>query len=220
MIFTNNKTTRVCCKCKVEKPLTLDNFDTRAWRNKKAKEGDKEFARLCKPCRLIETKTRYHNKYKNDLKYIEGSQQRSRKHYIKEGKEKATKRKMLERYARKVANPEAYFSKEREKSKKWRKLNPEKVRMYNSMMKHTRRALGKLTREVFETITEETNNVCVFCGKPATTIEHILCIKRGGTNDINNLTTACASCNSSKNDRYLLNFIWEKVKLEGKNNAL
>ena len=40
---------------------------------------------------------------------------------------------------------------------------------------------------------------CIVCGKPSDTIDHIVPISCGGTNDIENLQPMCRSCNSKKN---------------------
>jgi 5-methylcytosine-specific restriction endonuclease McrA len=41
---------------------------------------------------------------------------------------------------------------------------------------------------------------CVYCGKPATTVDHVKPHSRGGTDDEANLVAACATCNGSKGD--------------------
>lgn len=47
-------------------------------------------------------------------------------------------------------------------------------------------------------------DLCSYCPSPAVTIDHIVPLSRGGTNDWWNLTGACKSCNSSKGTRHLL----------------
>ena len=47
-----------------------------------------------------------------------------------------------------------------------------------------------------------TNPVCAICGqRPATTIDHILPVSRGGTDDPANLQPACWPCNQRKGTR-------------------
>lgn len=41
---------------------------------------------------------------------------------------------------------------------------------------------------------------CAYCGKTATTIDHIIPISKGGQTEPANLLPACVSCNSSKKD--------------------
>lgn len=45
---------------------------------------------------------------------------------------------------------------------------------------------------------------CAYCGEPAGSIDHIDPSSRGGTNEHDNLTGACTSCNSSKHSTPLL----------------
>lgn len=42
---------------------------------------------------------------------------------------------------------------------------------------------------------------CVYCGEPATQVDHIVPVSKGGTDDVSNLVPACRSCNSSKGNR-------------------
>lgn len=53
-------------------------------------------------------------------------------------------------------------------------------------------------------ILKSTKGVCAHCGKPLKTsnmtIEHIIPIMRGGTNDIRNLTALCKECNTQKDN--------------------
>ena len=50
-------------------------------------------------------------------------------------------------------------------------------------------------------------DICSYCGKSAGTVDHIVPVADGGTNDWDNLTSACSSCNSRKHDRSLLTFL-------------
>lgn len=45
--------------------------------------------------------------------------------------------------------------------------------------------------------------VCALCGQPAVnaTVDHIVPLSRGGSDDLDNLQTACSSCNSRKGAR-------------------
>lgn len=50
---------------------------------------------------------------------------------------------------------------------------------------------------------------CVYCGsEDDLTCDHVIPLVRGGTNDNENLATACRSCNSSKGDKLLCE--WER----------
>jgi 5-methylcytosine-specific restriction endonuclease McrA len=47
--------------------------------------------------------------------------------------------------------------------------------------------------------------VCSYCARAIegydATVDHILAVNNGGTDDLGNLTSACRSCNGSKSDR-------------------
>lgn len=45
------------------------------------------------------------------------------------------------------------------------------------------------------------DNRCAYCGGPATAVDHIVPLSRGGSNFIFNLMPACLPCNSSKRSR-------------------
>lgn len=41
---------------------------------------------------------------------------------------------------------------------------------------------------------------CVYCGRAANTVDHVVARRRGGTHDMSNLAPACHSCNSEKGE--------------------
>lgn len=45
------------------------------------------------------------------------------------------------------------------------------------------------------------NNRCYYCGKKATTIDHIMPVSRGGNSEIDNLVASCLACNQRAGDR-------------------
>ena len=42
---------------------------------------------------------------------------------------------------------------------------------------------------------------CHYCGKPARTVDHVLPVAAGGTDDPSNLVAACRRCNARKGSR-------------------
>lgn len=56
-------------------------------------------------------------------------------------------------------------------------------------------------------------NDCYYCKSKADQIDHVIPLVSGGTDDITNLVPACRSCNSSKQDMPLAE--WLKVRKEG-----
>ena len=51
---------------------------------------------------------------------------------------------------------------------------------------------------------------CYYCDKPATTVDHVVPLARGGTNFEGNLVPACRSCNGSKHALFLI--MWRMKK--------
>jgi hypothetical protein len=45
--------------------------------------------------------------------------------------------------------------------------------------------------------------VCHYCGQPAGTVDHIVALCHGGTDDVGNLIPACKHCNCSKGNQRL-----------------
>lgn len=48
---------------------------------------------------------------------------------------------------------------------------------------------------------------CVYCGNIADTWDHVKPVSKGGNSDVRNVLPACSSCNSSKNNRHVLEWI-------------
>lgn len=91
-----------------------------------------------------------------------------------------------------------------ESSRRWKKNNPEKCRVRNREYKRKRR-LGK-DEEAYEYSKILRGDPCSYCGAKSESIDHIVPVALGGRNTADNLTSACKSCNSSKNDTALL--VW------------
>lgn len=91
----------------------------------------------------------------------------------------------------------------------WRKeyqKRPER-KLYRRLWEHNRRAqLGsKMSANVFYYVISRDESKCQYCRKPLAeeeiTLDHIIPVSRGGTNDSDNLCVACRSCNGKKKDR-------------------
>jgi len=97
------------------------------------------------------------------------------------------------------ANPE----KAREKDRRWAQANSEKVREY---CRH-RRALKRnaTIKPVDEQAVYELNgHVCIYCGTTENLeLDHVAPLTKGGAHCEENLVVACRSCNSSKHDKPL-----------------
>lgn len=114
---------------------------------------------------------------------------------------------------RRLLNIEKTRYKEREKAKSQRIKYPIRFKFYDTIKKHNRRLNTKdLTLDIIKEIYIKYNNVCIYCGKYGNSIDHVLPLSRGGTNNKDNLVISCISCNSKKGSNYLLNFIWNLEK--------
>jgi len=98
----------------------------------------------------------------------------------------------------------------RESKNKWKKRNPEKVRQ-DTRDRRLFRRVGR-DKEALEYAKVLRNDPCSYCGKPGpSTVDHIIPVSKGGTNDISNLTAACADCNSLKHNKDVLTFMLQRV---------
>lgn len=93
-------------------------------------------------------------------------------------------------------NPE----KARVRSREWTKKNPE----YNRLRAHRRRTLknsssGTYTVQQWKELCAKYDNRCLRCGKKKPlTVDHVVPLSQGGSNDISNLQPLCKPCNSAK----------------------
>lgn len=121
----------------------------------------------------------------------------------------------MKTYVRKTPkkyNPEKeheYYLKNKERkainSKNWIKNNPERHKLLLKSRRHSLRAAGKFPKNEWIKKLVELHYKCQICFKSEPevkiTIDHIIPLKRGGTNDIDNLQPLCLSCNSRKRDK-------------------
>lgn len=92
--------------------------------------------------------------------------------------------------------------KKNERAKQYRHDNNEKVRMWNKVRVHRKRAAGKMPSLCsLNKLLCAQDAKCVYCGSLLnwnTHLDHKTPIKRGGMNDIGNLQWLCATCNMKK----------------------
>lgn len=129
-------------------------------------------------------------------------------------------------------NPQLHFSKkkdgrnglraickvcDRKQVKTWTKANPEQKKARDHRHRVRKRSgAGTYTAQQWQTLKEKYNFTCLACGRREPeiklTVDHILPVSKGGSNNIDNIQPLCGSCNSSKKDT----FIDYRRKYEGK----
>jgi 5-methylcytosine-specific restriction endonuclease McrA len=53
---------------------------------------------------------------------------------------------------------------------------------------------------------------CHYCGQEANTVDHLIPISKGGTDEATNMVAACIKCNSGKRDRIAPTFFERTAK--------
>lgn len=118
-----------------------------------------------------------------------------------------------ERKLRYEANKEQHLKATNE----WQKNNKEKVTAYKAANAYKRRAQKK-QGGVFKVSTEEIIKLrrqkCFYCKEnDGFTIDHVIPLDKGGRHAIGNLVACCKSCNSSKHNKFVMEWRMRKIKL-------
>lgn len=95
------------------------------------------------------------------------------------------------------------------RSRNWNKENNDK----RTLAMAKRRALQKGNGVYVVTpkeIIKIKNSRCFYCGNLGGEVDHVIPLTRGGSHSIGNLVPACRTCNSSKNNRLIME--WKKKK--------
>ena len=119
--------------------------------------------------------------------------------------------------AKKLASAGQYYQQNAPKvceyQKRYKKANPVKAAVWmNDRRMREKNAPGSCTPAEWAAILDEFNYCCAYClrhesvaGKMS--IDHMTPLTRGGSNDPDNLVPACRSCNSSKHDKTVLEYL-------------
>lgn len=100
---------------------------------------------------------------------------------------------------------------DRARIRQWKRDNPGRVRSHNAKRKGLLQASdGHYTQEDIIGLREQQKGLCAYCqcqmavtGRLRETIDHIIPISKGGSNDLTNIVLACRECNLSKSDQDL-----------------
>lgn len=63
--------------------------------------------------------------------------------------------------------------------------------------------IPKPWKEISAIIFETKGRQCFYCGESANSIDHVIPVTRGGTDNFDNLVPCCRRCNSSKRDKLI-----------------
>lgn len=96
------------------------------------------------------------------------------------------------------------------RSKAWADAHPERRKesiRRNSAKRRAQKAttaVQDISAKDVRNLFESTNGRCVYCGeKTKLTLDHVVPLSRGGIHGLENLVGACSSCNSSKGDKLI-----------------
>lgn len=211
--------TKICNKCKKEKPLTPEFWH----RHKYNSDG---FKGICKECRNKSQQIYYQENKDRIIEYQHKHYEENRERRIAHQKEYYYNNKENGR-----ANSLAYYHRNKEKyaklkkrywqekkdvlseyQKRWAKENREKVRLIQQRKYARRKSLpATLTEEQWTKIKQDFNNSCAYCnmseeehirlfGEPLHQ-EHFIPLSKGGEYSHRNIIPSCKSCNSSKSNK-------------------
>ena len=121
------------------------------------------------------------------------------------------------------ANPERV----KERKRKYYEANPEKSAACDRRRRARKQsAEGSHTAEQWLARKEEYNNSCAYCGIHESDLasnghasfrvlhaDHIHPLSKGGSDDISNIVPACGSCNCSKGDKWIGEFLYGKDRI-------
>lgn len=160
----------------------------------------------CKECTKARSAKSQRARKKERRTYMQDYGVKNRKKLNKQARERARKNK---RYL--------YFREYRQENLEQVRANEERYRRRNrhkeAARRHKRRVMP-IDDTAVEYIAILQKDVCSYCGNSGGTIDHIVAITEGGTNDWDNLTAACLSCNSSKKTESLVWFLHRRYQEE------
>jgi 5-methylcytosine-specific restriction endonuclease McrA len=89
---------------------------------------------------------------------------------------------------------------------------------WRRMVHDRRRRIEPIDMEDAQELLKEFEGKCAYCGQPMTTFDHIIPVSKNGHSRLTNLLPACTSCNSSKRDTDV--FDWMERTGKGTERAI
>jgi 5-methylcytosine-specific restriction endonuclease McrA len=182
----------VCSKCGINYPRTKEFFIP-------CKGYTDGLTRWCRKC-----SAKNRNKWRKENMFRENHTPAAierRKRYKKSIKGKVSANKYSKNH------PEVEWR----KGKMWRLKHPEQVAHSKRIRRERMNGVLKtLTFNEWEDILKNFEYECVYCGrKEKITLDHLVPITKGGDHTKDNVVPACLSCNASKNNKLLED--WLKI---------
>ena len=193
---------KVCTKCGVEQPVSqfykrngeprsackvCTNEQNRAW-HKRNPEKQVQYDRKFAATKPEQAKARMERYRKANVEKIREAEKR-----YKKGRPRKRNREYDRAYAR--AWNAAHLERRRLTQHKYR------VRKLEG-------AIGVVTLEESRRIL---SRPCIYCGAQAEHLDHVVPVSRGGAHSVGNLAPACADCNLSKRNRFVIEWkAWKR----------
>lgn len=157
---------------------------------------DLNLLKVCSKCKQEKSQSRFHKSLGKSLTvrpYCKECTKRQQKVYYKKNKLKCVERR-----------------------KKWEIKNRKRyleIKLYSQRKRNLlKKGVTKLlTRKELSEIRSSYSNLCVYCLKPAEANEHIIPICSGGQDTLDNVVPVCTSCNSSKQGKVMMLWLFEMV---------
>lgn len=181
--------TQVCNKCGKEKPLTDYYF----------RSDNKTYRKDCKDCFK---QAKAERESKPGIKELRALKERERR-----AKDDGTINAKAREYHRSEHSKNV--------SRKWIKSNTDKIRNYNRTQRARRKfallADESATTQEVKAWIDSQNPICAYCSielsENQIQLDHIIPLSKGGLHTIDNFAISCKSCNCSKGNKTLDEFI-------------
>ncbi len=149
---------------------------------------------------------------KRDRKYYRKNLRRIRLRKRLQMREAARKNPAL--FAQRTEERRARRTEEEKKKAKadnrlWQQENADKIAIAGAKRKADKASAPgpHHTKEQRTKMFEEHGGLCFYCGAQATSLDHVVPLSRGGSDAIENCVPACRSCNSSKRNKLLSEWV-------------
>lgn len=107
---------------------------------------------------------------------------------------------------RSLRNPEKTSARKKACLQAWSKLNPERINQYcRDRRARSKNAEGRVSYKDWISLCEKYGNRCLSCERNDVkmTQDHVIPLKLGGSNTIDNIQPLCKSCNSKKHTKII-----------------